>query len=781
MLKSTEEDYFSIFKIINTLKTNWYWFLISIIFFSFVSFTLNRYVPENYLNQTTIHLESNNANINPLSELVNETSKFSTINFTDQILFISSYPIIYKTLESLNYNISYFIQGDIKTVETSTWRPITFIPYNLDNSYGLNLEIKVIDTKSYKIRVNDESFATHNFGDIIAYDVGHFKIEYNQDFIIDKKAKLYPTILVKWTSLHSITKKYKKKLVVDRLKDASILNLSIKGQSIDKETDFLNKLSEIYINNNLNLRNKAFSKTIQFIDNQLIEIKDSLNFIESKLQDFKRNNNISKIDSDAERFYQKIGDLQIEKSRVIIEQKYFDYLINYLSEKNQFSDIIIPSVYGIENVVLSNLSKKLIDLQLESNYIDPKGNVSNPIKDNIDSKIQQVKNNILQSVNSQKATNNILLDDLNTRIDLSENMLSSLPLVERQLINIERHYKLSESIYLFLMQKRTETGILSASNISIARVLEPAIIQNAKLISPNKRQNYLLGILLGFLIPILFFTLKEVLNKNIMTLHDIKKYTTIPFIGSIGRNFSGNELVVLENTKSSIAEAFRSIRSNVEFIINNDNDNDLGKLILITSSVSGEGKTFCVENLASLYSIAGKKTVIIGADLRKPRIYKVFKTENTLGLSNYLSGTLSYEELILDTGYDNLSFINSGPNPPNPSELLENDRMNVLINKLKKEYDYIIIDTPPICLVSDALSLIDKVDITIYITRQNYTSYQLLSYVDEMYKAQKIKNISILMNEADNTLGYGYNYSYGGYSYMQYSNGYYKEDTGNNS
>ena len=568
--------------------------------------------------------------------------------------------------------------------------------------------------------------------------------------------------------------------MVDRLfRDASVLKISIRGESPEKETAFLNKLSQIYIQEDLNLKNKTSDNTLMFIDKQINEIRDSLNYIESQLQNFKENNDISKVDKNSDRFYENLNLLQNQKSNVIIEQKYLAYLETYLNEKSNFDDLIIPSIYGVENNIIESLIAKLLSLKIELTAIDPNGDLVNTYKDNINQNIRLIKDNIKDAISNQQATNKILLNDIENRINLSDDLLSSLPLVERQLINIERHYNLSESIYLFLLEKRTETGIVGASNVSKARVLEPALLQNAKLVSPNKTQNFLIAVLLGLIVPIVFFTLKITFNSNITSFKEIKDNTDIPFAGSVGRNFSGSELVVIEQPKSVISEGFRNIRSNVEFLI--DQNLNRAKVILLTSSISGEGKTFCSENLASVYSISGKKTILIGADLRKPRMFRIFNDDNSIGLSNYLSGNITKSELIKKSAHPFLDYINSGPNPPNPAELLDKESMNVLLDSLKKEYDYIIIDTPPICLVSDALSLLDKVDLTLYVVRQNYTKLGLLNYINEMYQSKKIQNISIIMNDTDYSLGYGYNYGQGYYYYGGNYSGYYEESAYSNN
>ncbi len=767
-----DQEYFSINKLIFLVSKNWFWFLISLCLFFVISLLINRYSQEVYTNNTTLHIASEDNMYNPISQALGQSnSSFSYTNFTDEILFISSYPIIYSTVESLNFDIEYFIKGKLKTVETYNWKPITFVPNNLSEHYGLELTVEILNKKEFRLynyEVDDNIFS---FGDVIELGEGSFSILLSENYIQLNEDR--PIIVVKWLGLHNATKKYKNKLEIDRLlKDASIIDVSISGENLDKETAFLNELSEIYINENLKLKNQATENTIEFIDNQLKETRDSLSAIESELLIFKKNNSLKSFDADAERFYDEISEFQKQKSKLLIEQKYFSYLKTYLDQNLNYNDLVIPSFYGINNDALNNLTSSLVEIQLERNSVDPKVNSINPLKQGLSDKINQLKRGIYESIETQKAVNLLVLEDIENRISLSESLLKNLPSLERELVNIERQYKLSESIYLFLMEKESEAGILGAGNVSDVRILEPAIVQKSNLVSPNSRQNYLIALLIGLIFPFIVLTIIDLLNNNVLSLKDVTNITSIPFIGLIGKKFSGFDLVVFEKPKSKLAETFRNVRSNIEFLIKKS---DKGKSILITSSVSGEGKTFCAKNFAALYSMAGKKTVIIGADLRKPKMYLSFNHDNNKGLSNYLSGNAEISEILTPTKIDNLYFIPSGPIPPNPAELLESKEMILLIEELKLTFDYVLIDTPPICLVSDALILMDKVDLNIYVVRQNYTKKDFLNYVDDLYINKKIKNLSILLNDADFSIGYGYSYGYGRYNYSSYGKGYYDD------
>jgi len=386
-----------------------------------------------------------------------------------------------------------------------------------------------------------------------------------------------------------------------------------------------------------------------------------------------------------------------------------------------------------------------------------------------------LKSTLNDMILNLKSKNNILLNDFSSRIKVSEDMLKTLPSVERELINIKRHYDLSENIYLLLMTKKTEAGILSAGNVPDAKIIEPAIVQSGIIVSPNKSQNNLFAFFIGILFPLLIFIIKELLNNKIISPLEIESKTKIPYLGFVSTSNSGFEMIVNEKPKSRIAESFRNIRSNIEFIVPKDN---CGKVILVTSSISGEGKTFCAKNLGTVYAMSGKKTLLIGADMRKPKLYLSFSKNNDIGLSTFMSGNSEKNEIIFKTSISNLDYIKSGPIPPNPAELLGRDKTKKLINDLKLEYDYLIIDTPPVHIVSDPLPLMDIVDLNIYVVRHNYTKLGLLDYMNNFYDSNKIKNISILLNDVDflNTYGYKYGYNYG-YDYIyNYDNTYYDED-----
>jgi len=358
--------------------------------------------------------------------------------------------------------------------------------------------------------------------------------------------------------------------------------------------------------------------------------------------------------------------------------------------------------------------------------------------------------------------------DLEKRKTAIESSFRSLPEAEQNLIRIQREATLNENIYNFLSEKRAESAISKASNVPNNKIIEYAKAGFLK-VSPKTSRNYLMAFLMGLLLPVVFVFIKELLRSKIEEPKFLEKKLKIPVLSTILLNESKESLVVFNQGKSGIAEGFRSLRSNIKFLIPKDKQ----ITFMITSTISGEGKTFCAMNLASVYSLTGKKTILIGCDMRKPKIFEDFGVKNDIGLSTFLSGQEDdYTKIIKKTPYDNLDLILSGPIPPNPSELLFSGNFEKMITELKKTYDVVILDTPPVGLVSETLDLLTLVDFTLFVFRQNYSEKSFIDAVNGLKEQKGIKNIYAIFNGLDSS-----KVSYGGYGYSYgYGYGYYAED-----
>jgi capsular exopolysaccharide synthesis family protein len=353
---------------------------------------------------------------------------------------------------------------------------------------------------------------------------------------------------------------------------------------------------------------------------------------------------------------------------------------------------------------------------------------------------------------------------------------STLPESESEYSGIFREFKLRESLFTYLLEKRAEAGIARASNVSDNTILDYA--KKGTLVFPKKQQNYGLAILLGFLIPFGFVIVRDIFDDRIKDQRDLKKHFMIPQLGIVGFSEKDTNMVVLEHPKSAVAESFRSLRSAITYLASGKNT----KKILVTSSVSGEGKTFTSLNLASVMALGSKKTVVVGGDLRRPKLAAYFGESDKIGLSTYLIGKAEADKIILKTDYENLWFVPSGVIPPNPAELLQTPKLKEFLAYLESQFDVIIFDTPPMGLVSETIDLMRLFDINIYVVRQNYTVKDHLVMINDLFNNKQVKNVYGVFNGITNS-GYhyeGYNYGYGNtYLYSQnnkYMYNYYGDD-----
>jgi capsular exopolysaccharide synthesis family protein len=585
------------------------------------------------------------------------------------------------------------------------------------------------------------------------------------------------SFVVRFNDPLSLAKSYSNRLKIGwAMAGSSVVDLEINGSVVQKEIDFLSKFIERYQDYDVEKKNKMVARAITFLDNQLGVIGDSLKHYEDQVEDFKRRNVITELAGETNRLYLKLQDYESQKFQYRLLDNYFTYISDLL-DQNQYEGIFTPQSVGITDQIITQLITALIEEQGQVNFY--KTNVTRGVlrlEDNPEyqaklKKIQFLKNDILKTIENNRSTQKINIKFINDQIKLVEDQLAKLPSTERELIGIQRNYSLRESLYIFLLQKRTEAGLSMASTTSDIVLVNPPMAGGA--ISPKTRQNLMMGLAIGLLVPLSIFVLLELLNNRIQSKDDIENMTSAPVIGAVGHNPASDALIVYNKPRSAMAESFRSLRSNLNYFTGSKDH----QIFMVTSSIPGEGKSFTTLNLATVYALAGKRTVIVGADLRKPKLYDELGLNNTIGLSQYLSGMATKEEIIQTSSVDSLYLIASGPMPPNPSELLLRPAMEELINYLRNEFDYIVIDTPPLSLVTDAFVLSKHANHTLFVIRQDYTPKEALRSFDEFHRSGKLLRVSILFNDLRKSgLGYGYGgYSYGyGYgSGYQYGGNYY--------
>lgn len=780
------EETIDIKELLAEFTQKWYYFAGAIFIFLAIAFLYNRYTEPVYQANATILIRDDDNTTLGAENLLEGLELFSgKKNLKNEIGILHSFDLIRNTLIDLDFGTSYFHLGNIRTAEVYSKKPFTV---SIDSSHiqtlGIPFQLNVISENEFELIAEAEEVkqflpsednyienveVSYDFEKICRFDelieTAYFKFTISKtDYATDFEEGNTDYYFV-FHDIDNLTEKYREKYEVSPInKDASILQLNIKGAVPKKEKDFLNKIANNYINIGLNEKNLMASNTVLFINEQLVHIADSLTQAETQLEAFKVDN------PDLELSYKEFGTfyqferLESEKAMLEVNRQYYLSLLDYVSKNDNVDNIVAPSSMGISDPLLNNLINEVVSLYSEKKTLALNSKEKHPVYKALEARIQNSKQSLIENINSLLASSDISLENINGRLAKLETSINTLPESERALLNIKRKFNLNESIYTYLLEKRSEAAIAKAGNVADNKIIDVARLTSKDPIAPKKKVIYLIALAFGLFLPASFILLRNFFDNTIKNRKELEKLTTIPIIGGVNHSDKSHSLVVLNSPKSIISEGFRAIRTGIQYMSANKEQ----KIISLTSSISSEGKTFCSMNLASVFALSGAPTLLIGADLRKPKIFDDFMLSNDSGLSSYLINQSTQEEIIQSTKIENLDIILSGPTPPNPSELLDTDKMKELIKNLQKKYKYIIIDTPPVGLVTDAHILMKHADINLFVVREAYTTKQMLNNINAIYREKKLNNMSIIFNDI-NSNGYGYSYGYG--------YGYYDEDS----
>jgi len=481
--------------------------------------------------------------------------------------------------------------------------------------------------------------------------------------------------------------------------------------------------------------------TISFIDNQISEVSDSLGKSESKLRNFRSTNQVTDLSFQGQRLYGQLEQIETERANLEIQSRNYNYIINYFRTNQNMSGA--PVSANITDPIMNQLIKDFIaSIAERSTIVSNNNNEKNLFLGQIDNKIKMQKQTIIENATNNLNTINISLSELNYRKNKLSNEISNLPRTEMNLVNIQRKFNLNDAIFTFLLQKRSEAAIALASNFPDYEVLEPAREITSRIIKPKVMINYLFSLFLGVLFPTIFLILREFLNDKVSSVHDVEHLLDRSVFGIIYKNPKKYEAVVIESPRSAIAESFRNLRSSLFLKLKPESS----KIILITSSQPQDGKSFISFNLAASIASVGIKTVIVDCDLRRPVLHHKFKVENTSGVSEFMVKKNSIAEILHETAVKNLSFIPAGPVLPNSSELIDTGVLDELIKYLKTNFEYVIIDTAPIGIVADTMTLMKYASQILIVTRNNATQKDILESALNSLASSKIDNYEIVLN-----------------------------------
>lgn len=771
----------------------WYIFLIAIIVSMFIATLFNKYARPIYeVTSTVLIQDSKKGGLGDLSSIMGFSYGNSQQNLQNEIGLLYSEALVGKALDKINWEISYYNRGDFVNEEMYKSSPFKV---TTDTSHiqpvNLKFNIVILDQKKYRIETEGENAklysygrndfiymdgetvtverinlkGEYSFGEWIENEHMRFYLELNSGITTEKYINK-PLYFI-MNDLESQINEYNNYSVEPINREASILQLKLKGSNAKKSADLLNALVNTYISFGLERKNQIATKTIEFIDRELVGIRDSLTIAETQLENFRKTNQIIKIDYEAQQVFSYLNDLDKEMAELRVKAKYYNYLRDYLNQKNDVEDLIAPASMGIEDPMLNALLSELNKLYSEKAGAMVSSTAKNPIIGQIETQIRNTKANLLENINNIINASDIAMQDIKSRISLLSKKITALPENQRKLLSFEREFNLNNNLFTFLLQRRAEAQITKASNMPDNQVVDIAKSNHPLPIYPKKGLNLMIGFLFGVLVPSLYIYLSEKLTHRVSTRNDIDRHAKYPSIGYILHAPSGTKLIAYKSPKSVIAESFRTLRTNLMLLAPENRK----QVILVTSDLVGAGKTFISINLAITYAQFGKKTLLIGFDLRKPKIFQDFGLSNTEGVSSYLIGKNQFSEVIFESGIENLYIAPAGPIPPNPLVLIYSERTDEFFRNAADEFDYIIIDTPPVGLMTDAILLMKYADYGLYVVRQGITNKNALRQITSDMERQGIKNMFTIMNdvkysEGGYTYGYGYSYSMGyGYGY----------------
>jgi capsular exopolysaccharide synthesis family protein len=766
-------------KVIELVRRNIKFFIISVFIALILAFLVNHYMLPIYKVSSSLLIkeETKPTQREAVNDYLNSSLFGVNQNFQNELWVLKSSPVIEQTIRNLDLSVNYFLKEGFQYQDAYENIPFKVLLLR-DHIQPVNVRFNILiqDNRNFKIKAKSKKvFFQRLDNNKIAYEKEDWVFEQQGKFgklietpdlafviQLDTAKKFYYKdefiYSFNFSDIPSLINSLKQRLAFNIIqKDATVIEIVLKSTSLEKGKDIVNELIDVYTQQNLNRKNQIANITIDYIEKQLNEISDSLSQTENNLQVFRSSNQLLNVAEQATGMTDQYRDLQNQLAELVTRKRYYDYVAEYLANKEDFSEMIVPASMGIQDQMLNNLMSELITAQAQRSNLIQNQQEKNPLVQKLSIQIENTRKTITENIGAVRKTTDISIDEMNKRIHKVETEISRLPITQRQLGGIERKYRLNDAIYNYLLEKRAEAKITQASNVPDNIIIEPANLVGTKPLSPNKKGNYLLALLLGFTFPFGVLIVKSVLNNKIESQENIERLTDVPVLGKILHNHKKTSNVLFEYPNSSIAESYRALRTKLE----NHFKGIPRKVIMLTSSIEGEGKSFNALNLAMSYAQLDRRTILIDYDLRKPTGYFTKEKGSLVGLSSYYTDRVNLEEIIFRSPHKKLDYIPSGPMPPNPVELIALEKTKVLFDQLKDSYDCIILDTTPLAQVSDAYLLVEYTDIKIVVARYNYTLKKVFELIMKDLKQQNIDNVCVVLN--DNRIfydQYGYGYGY---------------------
>lgn len=760
---------------INFGLRNWYWFVISLFICLGLAFLYIKSTSKVYTRTASVLIKDDSKGGG-----ISESAAFQEVNLfnvkrnvDNEILVFKSVRLMRETARRLHLDISYMVEDGLRMKELYTQSPVLLSFPEIQEAQSFSLTAKPLSENRVELSrfqmVNEdgkqetkEDIITAELNDTIITPIGPVVVVpslfygekyYNTSIIIDKKT--FENVVQYYrSSLHATLAS----------KTATIINLTLHDISIPRAEDILNTLIAVYNEEAINDKNQITVNTSDFINERLIIIEQELGVVDSDIESYKRSQQLTDIQSETGMYLQASSQYRQEELGLDNQITLAKYIREYLTDPSKSSDLI-PANTGISDVNIEGQISEYNEFLLRRDKLISNSSSKNPVVMDLNNSLSAMKQTIIRAVDNLIVGLNIKTQNVRQREAQTSRRISAVPTQQKYVLSVERQQKIKEELYLYLLNKREENALTQAITESNARIIDAATGSNDP-ISPKTRVIILAAFLFGLMIPVVLFWFQNMLDTKVRMRKDVEDNTTIPFLGDIPLRDKKdkNELIVKENSRDSISEAFRIIRANMEFMqVKTENL----QVIMLTSFNSGSGKTFVATNLAMTLALTGKKVILIDLDIRKGTLSSRYAKKAT-GITNYLSGKIDHvRDIIHKTELsDNLDMIYAGPVPPNPAELLLSERLDKLIAELREKYDYIILDNVPAGVVADATIVNRVADLTIYVIRAGMMDQRQLPELEKLYHQERFRNMSVILNGTNmnySNYRYGYNndYQYG--------------------
>ena len=750
---------------------HWPWFLACTLLCMAGAWIYLCYTPSVYNISASVIIKDNDKNSKASSGMADleDLGFYSSINnFDNEVEILQSRTLIKKVVEELDLYISYATKSSFHDIELYKSSPVKvwITPeeaQKLPAPARLHLTLQPGNKLNVKLRIGEEEYNKQfdKLPALLTTPSGTFSFTPKDSTTVQSTQEIMATV----SSPRSVANAYRGALSIEPTsKSTTIAQISVKSTHTQRGMDFINKLVEVYNRDANDDKNEVATKTAEFIDERIKIINGELGTTEQELETFKRDAGLTDLKSDAQLALSENSEYEKKRAENSTQLRLVQFLAGYANNPDHAYEVL-PVNVGLTDTGLAELINRYNEMLLERKRLLRSSQENNPVVVNLDASIRAMRSNVLTTINSVQRGLAITQADLERQAGKYAGRITNAPGQERQLVSISRQQEIKAGLYLMLLQKREENAITLASTANNARMVDEALA-DAIPVSPKGKMIYLVALILGIALPVVVIYIIELLKYKIEGRADVEKITSLPIVGDVPLSEDkGKEesIVVHENQNDLMAETFRNVRTNVLYMMRSDE-----KVILVTSTTTGEGKTFIASNLAVSLALLGKKIVIVGLDIRKPSLNKAFNlSHREQGISQFLANPEHTDLMSLvqvSRINANLSILPGGPIPPNPTELVARESLSQAIDILKKHFDYIILDTAPIGMVTDTLLISRVANANIYVCRADYTHKADYTLINELSEQKKLPNLCTLINGLDmKKKKYGYYYGYGKY------------------